>query len=191
MHPFCSISCITLVKEVNGMNISKELYIAYKHGNAKKIEQLFSLVYKEYADLIFVVISKYVERYEDVEELTDDVFIQFFNHLENLKPEKEIKYYLMTSAKNIAINFLKKQRYVEVIDEELVGNYVQADTSYAHLIKDWQQFLTQEEINLILNHVLYGFSLKQLAEKNNKSSNTVKSQYRRSIKKLKQFYQEA
>ncbi|MDE5855882.1 MAG: sigma-70 family RNA polymerase sigma factor, partial [Anaeroplasmataceae bacterium] len=135
--------------------------------------------------------SKYVERYEDVEELTDDVFIQFFNHLENLKPEKEIKYYLMTSAKNIAINFLKKQRYVEVIDEELVGNYVQVDTSYAHLIKDWQQFLTQEEINLILNHVLYGFSLKQLAEKNNKSSNTVKSQYRRSIKKLKQFYQEA
>ena len=97
----------------------------------------------------------------------------------------------MTSAKNIAINFLKKHRYVEVIDEELVGNSASTDTSYAHLIKDWQQVLSQEEIDLILNHILYGISLKQLAVKNNKSSNTVKSQYRRSIKKLKQFYQEA
>lgn len=52
--------------------------------------------------------KKYIKQYEDSEELTDDVFIQLFNHLENLNLDKDIKYYLMASAKNASINFMKK-----------------------------------------------------------------------------------
>lgn len=189
MHPSFQNDCITLMKEEN-LNFTRELFIAYKYGNCKKLEQLFSLIYNEYADLIFIVISKYVKQYEDIEELTDDVFIRLFNHLENIDPDKDIKYYLMTSAKNASVNFLKKRRSFEMSDPSMVGNGISDDSHLFLFLEEWSKVLDRSEIDLIIAHDLEGVSLKELALKNNRSPNTIKSIYRRAIKKLHHFYKE-
>ncbi|MCH5179831.1 MAG: sigma-70 family RNA polymerase sigma factor [Erysipelotrichales bacterium] len=171
------------------MSLTRKLYMAYKSGNCKKIEQLFSLIYNEYADLVFVIVSKYVKQYENIEEITDDVFIQLFNHLENIDPSKDVKYYLMSSAKNASINFLKKHSKEEIFEDSF-DDYDSSYDSYDNLlIEDWKKVLSKEEMQLILKHVVEGFSLRELALINNQSSNTIKSIYRRAIKKLQRFYE--
>ena len=171
------------------MSLTKKLFIAYKSGNCKKIEQLFSLIYNEYADLVFFIVSKYVRQYENIEEITDDVFVQLFNHLDNIDPNKDIKYYLMTSAKNSSLNFLKSHKQEEIFDENIEDYNYSYDSHYYLLIEEWKKVLSNEEIELILEHVIEGFSLRELALNSNKSSNTIKSIYRRAIKKLQQFYE--
>ncbi len=172
------------------MNITRKLFFAYQTGNCKKIEQLFSIVYNEYADLVFVLISKYIKQYEDIEELTDDVFIQLFNHLENIDPDKDIKYYLMTSAKNASINFIKKNKNSENLDDVDIDNLGAKDSHLSLFIDEWKLALSQNEIDLIIMHDLNGISLREIALKNKQSPNTIKSIYRRAIKKLQNFYKE-
>lgn len=169
------------------MKVISELEKAVKNGDSKKIEKCFEYVYKAYANLIFVFISKYINRKEDIEELTDDVFIQFFNHLDNINFEKNIKYYLMKTAKNLTINFIKRNNIEKIFvdDNELMNYKVENDNnSYHHLINKWKRYLSIEEIDIILKHILEGYELKEIAKIKNKSPNTIKSTYRRAIKKL-------
>lgn len=172
------------------MNLSKALYAAYQQGNAKKIEQLFDWIYEEYADLVFVLISKYVYIKEDIEELTNDVFISFFTHLEDFNPKKSLKYYLMTSAKNHAISYLRRWNRYVAIDMDSIEAQHQEDSSYNELIEEWKKCLSEEEIRLILKHVLEGYELKEIATLEHRSMNTVKSSYRRAIQKLRKMYKE-
>lgn len=172
------------------MNLSKALYVAYQQGNTKKIEQLFDKIYEQYADLVFVLISKYVFIKEDIEELTNDVFISFFTHLEDLNPKKNFKYYLMTSAKNQALSYLRRWNRYVTVDMDSIEAQHHEDSSYTELIEEWKRCITEEEIRLILKHVLEGYELKEIANLEHRPINTVKSCYRRAIQKLRKMYKE-
>ena len=47
--------------------------------------------------------------------------------------------------------------------------------------------LTEEEQNIILLHLLWGFKYKEIAEILNSNLSTILSKYHRSIKKLKEM----
>lgn len=74
---------------------------------------LYEKYYKEYKNLVGYVISLYVNKKEDIEDLIDEVFFEFFNNYKNIKINK--KSYLTTISKNKAINFLKKNNLFEKI----------------------------------------------------------------------------
>ena len=94
----------------------KLLYKAIKSNNEQKILEACDLIYQKYQKLIYFIISKYITNIYDIEDLTQTVFINFFNNLEKIDLTKNIKYYLVTSAKNISLNFIKKQNKIEYDD---------------------------------------------------------------------------
>lgn len=170
------------------MDVTKEICSALRTGNAKKIEKLFEQVYASYSDLVFVVISKYVTIKEDIEELTDDTFIALFKNLKQLDSHKNIKYYLMVIAKNLSIDYLRKKKVEVELNEEILAS--PPTSSYYLMIEEWKEILNLDEIRMVLLHVLYGYELKEIAHEQQKSVNTVKSIYRRAMKKLQAKYKE-
>lgn len=168
------------------MTLENKLNRALKSNDINKIHEVFDEIYTIYGKLVYFKISQYVDNKLHVEELTQDVFVSFYNNIMTSKITN-IKYYLVTSAKNKGIDYLHKKKDNVIFDEKSI--FEKEDNSinieYNEIIETMKLFLTDLEIEIILKHVVDGYSFKQLASMYNKPLNTIFSIYSRSIKKFK------
>ena len=168
------------------MVIEKKLQKAIKSKNINIIDSVFEEIYNEYFNLVTYIISKNVKNRNDVEELTDDVFMNFYTSC-NKQDINNIKYYLVQTAKNISLNFLRKKNVQFEYNEDYINNYVTNDekTLYDDIMLLLEKHLSSYEINIILLHNVDCYSLKEIAKKYNKPYNSVLSTYNRAIRKFK------
>lgn len=165
-------------------NDDAKLIKILKSNNEEEIRYAFKCVYEKYFKLVCFCISQYVNSKEDVEELANDTFLSFFNNIDNLDLNKNIKYYILVTAKNNAINHIKKHsKYTLLSDEQLINIAYEESYESNDIINYLKEILSNEEISIMINHLLYGYSFKEIAKKENKSINTIMSKYRRSVKK--------
>ena len=165
------------------MNLERKLVSALNSKDKTKIESVFRQIYDSYFKLVYFCISNYISVKEDIEDIVADVFVSFFNHLDSINIDGSIKYYLTTTAKNKAINFVKKKK--EVILEDNVLNSMKYESKPNLLLLSLNEKLTKEERYIIVSHVLYDYTLNEIATELNENLNTIKSKYRRTIQKLK------
>ena len=172
------------------MTLEHKLKRALESKNQDEILRVFEEIYNRYSNLIFFTISQIVDTKEDVEELTQDVFLKFFNNLQKTKIDN-IKYYLVVSAKHNAINHLKRKKNEVIYDDNIVyaaPNYnddIIIKYEYGELIKEMKKNLEDYEISIIIEHVVYDLTFKEIAEKYKKPLKTILSNYYRAIEKMK------
>ena len=77
-------------------------------------EEGFEGIYYKYAKLAFTCINEIVKNYSDSEDLVSETFLSIFNKRETLLEEKNIKYYIVISAKNMALNFINKKKREDI-----------------------------------------------------------------------------
>lgn len=174
------------------MKIEDRLKEALKYQSIHEINQLFNEIYLGYFKLIYFIIAKYVSTKEDVEELVDNVFINFYNKIKTT-PIDNVKYYLIVSAKNISLNFLKKNKikYVEFDDNFIYEKTEKPNNDkYYEIICDMQNVLSDFEIEIILKHVIFAYTFDDLSKLYNKPLKTIYSIYSRSIQKYKKYKEE-
>ena len=153
------------------------------------VEKAFNIVYKEYSYLVFYVIFQIVKDNDLALELTNETFTNFFIIKDNIKFSKNIKYYLVTTGKNLAINKMKKDsRIIELNDNYTYEESMTDD--FNSYIEKFKEFLTKEEIDLIVYHLLYDFSFKEIAKSKQTTVNVISSKYKRTIDKIKKHYKE-
>ena len=173
------------------MSFDRQLINLLKSNDEEKIRYAFNCVYKQYYKLVCFCISQYVEVKEDIEDLAADTFVALFNNIEKLKEERNLKYYILTIAKNNAIDFLKKYKTYSSLDDGLL-NVIPYHHEFKSntLIERLKEVLTMHEIDILVNHLIYGYSFKEIAQHENKPINTIISTYHRSIKKAYNFLNE-
>lgn len=112
--------------------------------------------------------------------------MQFYNHLPTNSIDN-IKYYLLTSAKNIAMDFLKRKRVEIIYDENILNEELyecKHSIEYKELLNKMRMHLNDLEFDLILKHNLDNVTFKELSTTYNKPLNTILSIYHRALKKL-------
>ena len=170
------------------MTLEDKLIIAKKKKNIDRIEEVFYDIYQKYYSLVGYIISKYVSKKEDIEELINDCFIKLSKAIME-KDILNIKNYLVTIAKNESINYIKKiTKGIELVYcDEYVYNepYVDNSGGYYNLICEMEKTLNSREINIILLHDVYGYSFKDIATKYVMPLSTISSIYRRALNKFK------
>ena len=153
---------------------------------------LYEKYYKEYKNLVGYVISLYVNKKEDIEDLIDEVFIEFFNNYKNIKINK--KSYLTTISKNKAINFLKKNNLSEKnyqLDENSYFVPIETtNTEYYKLEDIMKKILDDLSIDIILKHINDDLSFKEIAKILNLKEATIKTKYYRGLKEINKYYKE-
>ena len=163
--------------------IDKQFFKAVKSGDKNKIDTAFEAVYKAYAKLVAFVVGEYIFDRETIKEVVNDVFLSLFNHADNVLGS--VKYYLSVSAKNAAINRAKRESKrkgdvpIEYADEAAEFE------PRSEIVSELKKYLCEEEVAIILKHVIEGYSFKEIARSFGKNRNTVLSIYFRAIKKLK------
>ena len=169
------------------MNLELQLKNALKSNSIDNIHNVFSKIYSFYSRLVYFTIMKYVDNQSDIEELTQDVFVDFFNNLDN--KIDNIKYYLLTSAKNKAIDYLKSKKHnIEYTDFSQFRN-IEDDSinkNYDNLLSAFKNYLSDFEIDILIQHIIYDLTFKELSTIYNKPLNTIKTIYLRAKKKIKE-----
>ena len=168
------------------MTLELKLKKALDSNEEKIIHVVFQEIYEKYSKLICFVILKKINNLQDAEELTQDVFVQFFNSLDR-SSIKNIKYYLVRTANNLTINFIKSnEKALKYNDSLNTNNEFRGNSEiYERILQDMKRCISEYEVEIVIKHVVEDFTFKELAEFYHKPIKTIFSTYKRAINKIK------
>jgi len=149
-------------------------------------------IYQAYVSLIYSVIYDMVGQKEDAQDITSDFFIRLWERADSYRFGGKHKAWLITIARNMTIDFLRKrnrelpmdevpepEQEVEDVSEEVVGNLS---------IKEAMEHLKPEEQEILDLKILGGFTFQEIADIVHRPIGTVSWLYRQGINKLKKYH---
>ena len=71
-------------------------------------EERFQELYRKYGKLVLKAAYNKVQDYYEAQDICQDTFIKMFRSLDLLRPDEDIKYWLLTVAANAARDVMKK-----------------------------------------------------------------------------------
>ena len=163
------------------MSLEQELVDSLSRHDEQLKRDVFHRIYEQFHKLVWFCVYRFLGNKDDTDEVSDDVFVKFYFRMDKTEI-KNIKYYLTRSARNLSLNKLRDKKPTEQLDENIVGEYSFDDGN--DLLKEVEKLTTKEEFEMICRHVLEGYSLVEISNQLNESLNTIKSKYRRVIKRL-------
>ncbi len=173
------------------MSVKEELTVCALPSDRNKKLEIFRKIYDKYFKLVWFYAFRFLGNKEDTDEVSDDVFVNFYRRAEKTEISN-VKYYLTRSARNLSLNKLRDKKQTEELNENTAGEYCFHEGS--DLMEKIASVTDKEEFDLLCRHVLEGYTLTEIAETLGESVNTVKSKYRRLIIRLKSqlegFYDE-
>ena len=126
------------------------------HAALKGNQTAFKRLMKKYHDQISNLIYRIIHRREQVEDLTQEVFIKAFASLKNFNEEYAFSTWLYKIATNSSIDYIRKKKLSTfsidkpIAMEESDSTYELPDSTYEpdkHIIQRQRYHLIQEAIN--------------------------------------------
>jgi len=145
----------------------------------------FDEVYLESKKAVFYAIYAVVKNEDTTEDLMQEVYIDLLENVSSLKNDVNLVAYLVTSAKNKAINFYNRnKRQVEFMTG--YKNYSYAtdkyfDTGLLAVIRDT---LTEEQFEVFILKVIGEYSFKEISKMKNIPIGTLTWMYQECRSKL-------
>lgn len=172
------------------MKLESKLKHALKLGAKELLEEVYEDIYNEYYKLIYFIVIQILQDSYLAEEAVNDVFLKAFNNIDKFQEDTSLKSWIVKIAKNHAINIYNKNKREQVIvDDDYIMTICNEEQSDFHeLIKDFRQYLTVEETNIVLMRIYYQMRLREIADFYNSNTNDIYTIYKRALKILKQHY---
>lgn len=159
--------------------------------NRELMEHTFNNIYAEYSYLVFYVAFEIVRKREDAKDITNETFLRMYKNRHSLKSGKNLKYYLVTIAKNLARNLVKENNRYLAYNDNLEASVEEKDDDFAAYIMTFENFLNEEEISLVIYKLLYEYTFREIAVMKKTTTNSVSSKYKRTLDKIRNYYRRA
>lgn len=154
-------------------------------------------IYDAYAKQLYQVIVGVVKNVQDAEDLTADVFMKLWETAAQYKPGSGHKRYITVMARNLAVDFLRKNgRLSFELDDEESGTVaadpqdVQKDVESGIGFAQALDLLSQKQRQIVDMHIGMQLTLQEISEALEIPMGTVAWNYRAAIEKLKKIYKE-
>ena len=169
------------------MNDAK-LITSYLDGDKAALEILF----QKYLKLVYGFIVRRVGNPEDADEITQDAFIKAWKNLKRYDQSKNFKAWILTIAKNTAIDFLRKRKMPLLLNDQF-DQTDPAPLQDATLVRMHTRDLIRGSFNLLSPAAravmtLYyeqELNFREIAAMLGEPLHTIKSRHRRAIIYLK------
>lgn len=175
----------------------EQLIVNYLRGDEKSLEILIG----RYLKPIYNFAYHYVKKEKEAEDITQEIFIKAWRNLKRFDKKRSFKIWLFHLAKNICFDFFRKRKDLSFselekgdedyhLEEEIIDASPLPDELFEQ--KNLQEILNsaieqlplKDQTVLFLHHNEH-FIFQEIADSLNESLNTIKSRYRRALKKLK------
>lgn len=155
-----------------------------KAGDSSHFSEFYALT----KSLIYYTILPMIKDVGLTEDLMQDVYIKVIENIQRKTNQGSSIAYLLTIARNIALNELKKRQREQLYDRQVVEmsigqkEYIQLDPS--PIIQKMYRLLSDIEIEIVTQHVLNDLSFKEISQMIKQPLGTVLWRYNQAIKKL-------
>jgi len=162
-------------------------------GYEKQIRSLFEEHYDALCQLVFRIVG---DR-DAAEDIVQGVFSRVWAKRTELDWEDRITHYLYRSARNNAIDWLRKQRPKSELDEPMLDQLASEETADEDLREAMQLKLVQEAMELLPSRCkevftlqkLSGMTYREIAEELDISVKTVENQMVKALSIIRDHYQ--
>ncbi len=158
---------------------------SFQKGQFKDFDQFYHLTSKQ----VFFTLKKYIQDIMLIEDFMQDVYMKFIDKIQDVDSSKNVKSYLTTIARNLAIDYLRKQKHVTLDDVQVYQAFdaSQVEKDYMWLLEHLD--LTEKEI--VYLHVIEDLKFKDIAVIVDKPVGTVLWKYQEARKKMKELIKDA
>ena len=176
----------------------QDLIKQYLKGDKKALETLIS----RYLNQVYGFIFYLTKNSQDAEDIAQETFVKVWKNLKKYKPEKNFKTWLLTIAKNTALDFFKKRKMINfsdlisadgdnfslletIPDPEPLSDEIFFKKNLAVELNEIIARLPETDRLIIQLHHQQELTFQEIAEIIEQPLNTVKSRYRRALFKLR------
>lgn len=152
----------------------------------------FDLLYEKYSRKIYSFAYSILKSREEAENVTQDVFLVFWENRLKIEKCSSVKYYLFTIAYHSSVSIIRrKTRELQFVDYLLsVSECEQSpdDIEYEDLVNKFEEILSalpprQKEIFCL--HKREGLKYREISEKLNLSVNTIENHMSAALKTIR------
>ncbi|MFA5283612.1 MAG: sigma-70 family RNA polymerase sigma factor [Bacilli bacterium] len=149
-------------------------------------QNAFNEVYAAYRKLLFFIIISIVKNETVAEDLLQDTFIKVYEAVVSLKDPNSFHSYITLTAKNLALNEIKKSRRVESLEplEDIYGHEEQNFT----LLDEIADYLSPAENTIVVYKIVHERGFQEISDLMDIPLSTAYQIYRRALKKIKEHY---
>lgn len=151
----------------------------------KDIKALEKL-YNEYFGRVYSIALYEVKNRDDAYDLAMNVMMELCDYRGDPKQIKNPTGFVVTTTYHTIKDFFRRRKWRADTDVQTVEKSIEVDDSL--WINDIMQQLTEEERYIFVNHVIWGRSLKDIAEEKNESYISLKRSYARIKERIRQLY---
>lgn len=156
-----------------------------KQGDKEGLKE----IYEAYISYIYMIVLGVVGNRENAEDVTSEFFIKIWTVADTYQPGGGHKAWLATIARNMALDFLRKNKR-EIPTEEFEEDISEAETPEEEVVgelsvQDALAVLNEAERQVVDMKVLGEMSFREISECLNIPMGTVTWRYQNAIKKLR------
>lgn len=155
-----------------------------KNGNSSSLEQVYLIT----KNAVFSIIFSITKNYQQSEDLMQETYIKVHNNINSYKKGTNAKSWIYTIARNLALNYYKKQKREVFTDFNEMANlfpsYEINAKDESGVFKIMAETLNDNEQKIVTMHTIGGIKLKEIALILDKSQGTVRWQYNNALKKM-------
>ncbi len=147
-------------------------------------------IYEDYNPMIYSAVWEIVRNREDAEDVTSEFFIRLWNVADTYRPGRGHRAWLLTIARNMALDYLRKRRWEEPAEEipETPNGQKAFDEGVVDAMSLAQalQTLKEDEREIVNLKIMGELTFREIARMLGKPQGTVAWCYRTAIRKLRE-----
>ncbi|AYZ73163.1 RNA polymerase sigma factor [Fusobacterium necrophorum] len=144
----------------------------------------FDEIFEQYFDKVYYKVLGIVKNSDDAEDISQEVFISVYKNLKKFKGESSIYTWIYRIAINKTYDFLKKNKAMLEINEEILSLEYNVDMDRNMILAEKLKKISMQEREFVILKDLYGYKLKEIAEMKDMNLSTVKSIYYKAIRDM-------
>ena len=170
-----------------------------KELNSIEGSDSFNIIVNRYAKPVYLFVFRLVGNKEDTQDIVQETFIKAWKNISKFDYNLKFKSWIFSIAKNTAIDKLRKKKTINfssldinesdfesnIIDDELLPDEIFKKNESEKELKDALTQLSDNQRLIIHLHISEELTFDEISKVIDKPMNTIKSQYRRSISKLR------
>ncbi|MBS5852246.1 MAG: RNA polymerase sigma factor [Bacilli bacterium] len=157
----------------------------FRVGNYDSFEEF----YYETSKQLYVFIYDIIRNRQSSEDLLQETYMRFLNNIDKYKKNTNYFNFLVTIARNLAINEYHKQKRV-INDEEYIYSIKEESKTDVPNLFYLLDYLDEKQREIVILHIIDNLKFKEIAKMKEMPLGTVLWLYNKAIKKLKRKVEE-
>jgi len=153
-----------------------------------KDEAAFEAVYHQTKHSVYAMIVSMVKDRSAAEDLMQDTYIKMIASIRQYDPKRNFTTWLLTIARNLAIDELRKRKREQPVDpmeSENIFPKTEAKGETDLLVEEYLMRLDEDERQVFLLHIVDNMKHREIAKIVDKPLGTVLWLYQKALRKIK------